>query len=362
LRVGYVSGDFWDHVVGRSILPLLRERGRNEVEVFCYANVRRSDGVTNQIRALCDGWREIKEVSDAHAVEMIRADRIDILVDLALHSARNRLPVFSRKPAPVQVAYLGYCSTTGLDAIDYRLSDPYLDPPDANLAFYSEETVRLPRSYWCYEPDETAPEIGALPAAEAGYITFGCLNNFAKVSSDALDLWMEILKTSPQARLLLHAPEGRGREAVLERFTRRGILAARLEFVGKTPRRDYLQSWRKIDVALDPFPYGGGITTCDAIWMGVPVVTLSGKTAVGRAGRSILSIIGLPELVAETPRQYLEIAISLAADPPRLAELRSTLRGRMLHSPLCDARGLARDLEAAYRGMWRKWCAKGASP
>jgi predicted O-linked N-acetylglucosamine transferase (SPINDLY family) len=245
-----------------------------------------------------------------------------------------------------------------LEAIDYRLSDPYLDPPGADLSCYRERTIRLPHSYWCYQPGGPTPEIAALPAEGAGFVTFGCLNNFAKVSPAALDLWAEILQATPQSRLLLHAPAGSCREEVVRRFECREVSAERLEFVGAQPWDQYVRCVQRIDIGLDPFPYGGGITTCDALWMGAPVVTLSGKTAVGRGGCSILSNIGLPELMAKTPEQYVQIAVSLAADLSRLNTLHSSLRNRMEASPLRDAKRCARDIEAAYRQMWLAWTAR----
>jgi protein O-GlcNAc transferase len=357
LRIGYVSPDFRRHVIGQNFLPLLREHDRQFFMVFCYSNVMRPDAVTEEIRFLADGWRDILGISDEAAAELIRADEIDILVDLTLHLAGNRLPVFARKPAPVQASYLAYCGSTGLEAIDYRLSDPYLDPAGVEMAYYSEETIPLRRSYWCYQPLEACPEASPspLPALSAGHVTFGCLNNFAKVSPAALDLWLEILEAVAQARLLLAAPPGSCREKIRQRFAEQGISCERIEFVGKQPWEGYIRTLQRIDVALDPFPYGGGITTCDALWMGVPVVSGLGSMGVGRGGRSILANIGLPELIAETPRQYLEIAASLAADWPRLSGLRSSLRERMEASPLRDAKGFARDVESAYRLMWSNW-------
>ncbi len=294
LRVGYVSPDFCNHAVGRSILPLFEQRDRRQFEVFCYANVLSPDALTEKLRSATDHWRDIRHVPDEGAADLIRNDRIDILVDLALHSSRNRLLIFARKPAPVQVSYLGYCGTTGLAEIDYRLSDPYMDPPGGEQECYSEQTVRLPSSYWCYQPAGHAPEVPPLATLSRDCITFGCLNNFAKVSSAALDLWIEILRAVPRSRLLLQAPAGCCREDVLRRFAHHELSSDRVEFVGRQPWEQYLQSYQEIDLALDPFPFGGGITTCDALWMGVPVVTLSGRTAVGRGGRSILSNIGLP--------------------------------------------------------------------
>ncbi|HEY2341926.1 MAG TPA: tetratricopeptide repeat protein, partial [Chthoniobacteraceae bacterium] len=362
LRIGYLSPDFCNHVVGWNLFPLLQMRDREALEIFAYSDTLRVDGFTEQIRAQCDHWREIVGFSDEKVAETIRADRIDILVDLTLHMAQNRLLVFARKPAPVQVTYLGYCGTTGLGAIDYRMSDPYLDPPESDLTCYRETTVRLPRSYWCYRPGGATPDPGPAPASKGQPMIFGCLNNFAKVSVETLELWIEILRDVPHSRLLLNAQPGPCREAAWEKMRKAGLSTDRLEFVERGKWERYIENLQKIDLALDPFPYGGGISTCDALWMGIPVVSLSGRTAVGRGGRSILTNVGLPELVAETPAQYLEIAVSLARDLPRLSELHSTLRERMECSPLRDARGFARDFEAAFREMWRKWCTEGSSP
>ncbi len=356
LRIGYVSPDFREHVVGRNLLPLIREHDREKAEIFCYANVLKADALTEQLRGMAKGWRDIVGLGDEAAAEMIRRDGIDILVDLTLHMAHNRLPLFAYEPAPVQVTYLGYCGTTGLSAMDYRLSDPYLDPPGGEMNCYSEKTVRLPCSYWCYEPLGPTPEVSALPALSLGHVTFGCLNNFTKVSEGALELWMTIMREVPGSMLLLQAPAGRARQRVIDRFVAGNIAKERLEFVGMQEWEAYLKSLSRLDVALDPFPYGGGITSCDAIWMGVPVVTLSGETAVGRSGRSILSNIGLPELVAETAEEYVKKAVALASDLPRLTELRSSLRERVARSPLRDAKRHTRDIEAAFREMWRRWC------
>ena len=355
LRIGYVSPDFCEHVVGYSMLPVIREHDRRAFDIYCYSNVLRPDGMTTQLASLAGGWRNIVGISDEAAAEMIRADQIDILVDLALHTARNRLPIFARKPAPIQVAYLGYAGTTGMEAMDYRLSDPYFDPPDANLNVYREQTVRLPGSYWLYQPMQSAPASSGSPAAEQGFVTFGCLNKFAKASTAALELWPEILLAVPGSRLLLQGAAGFARQSVHDRFARNGVAAERVEFVGLQPCEKYFETFRRIDIALDPFPYGGGISTCDALWMGVPVVTLNGATAVGRGGRSILSHLGLPELVAETPQEYVSKAVALAHDLPRLRELRATLRDRMEHSPLRDAKRHTQEIEDAYREMWRNW-------
>jgi predicted O-linked N-acetylglucosamine transferase (SPINDLY family) len=333
------------------------------MEIFCYANVLQPDALTGQLRQHADGWRSIAGLSDSQAADLIRQDRIDILVDLALHTANNHLVVFAHKPAPVQVTYLGYCGSSGMDAMDYRLSDPYMDSSDSDvegkpstLSLYSERTIRLPETYWCYGVAGPTPEPSPPPAAAAGYLTFGCLNDFAKVSPPALDLWAEILRGLPQSRLIVHSRPGTHLDAVRERFAGKDISPDRLEFPNWQPWPQYMRTYDRIDIALDPFPWGGGITTCEALWMGVPVVSLVGRTAVGRGGASILSNVGVPELIARTPQQYVQIATDLAKDLPRLAELRRTLRARMQASPLMDALRFARNIEAAYRRMWRNWC------
>jgi predicted O-linked N-acetylglucosamine transferase (SPINDLY family) len=356
LRIGYLSPDLREHVVGRSLLPLLLQHDRGQFQIFCYSNVRCPDAVTSQLQQHADDWRNIVGLSDDQAAGQIREDRIDILVDLTLHTADSRLLVFARKPAPVQVTYLGYCASTGLSAMDYRLSDPHMDPPDADVSCYSEKTVRLPRTYWCYQPGGPTDEPSPPPVVKEGFVTFGCLNNFAKVSPAALDLWARILLAAPDSRMILHAHPGTHREDVMRKMQRAGVAPHRLGFVGKQPWAEYVQTYSQIDIALDPFPYGGGITTCDALWMGVPVVTLSGQTAVGRGGRSILSNLGLPELIAFNADQYVQIAIDLARNREQLVSLRQSMRDRMITSPLMDAQGFVRELEAAYRRMWRTWC------
>jgi len=358
LRIGYVSPDFRVHVVGQNLLPLLRQHDHRQMEIFCYSNVLQPDALTEQLRGYADVWRSVVGLSDPQAADLIRQDRIDVLVDLALHMAENRLVIFAYKPAPVQATWLGYCGSTGMDAMDYRLSDPYMDPPDLDLSFYSERTIRLPETFWCYGVSGPAPEPSPPPASAAGYVTFGCLNNFAKVSPPALDLWAEVLRGVPRSRLIVHSHPGAHLDAVRERFAAKGISPDRLEFPNWQPWPQYVQTHGRIDIALDPFPWGGGITTCDALWLGVPVVSLVGRTAVGRGGASILANVGLPELIATTPQQYVQIATDLAGDLPRLAELRRTLRQRMQTSPVMDAPRFARNIEAACRQMWRNWCAQ----
>ena len=285
----------------------------------------------------------------------MREDGVDVLVDLTLHTS-HRLFIFAQKPAPVQVSFAAYPGTTGLATMDYRLTDPYLDPPGETDADYTERSVRL-RSFWCYEPpDEETPPVGPLPAERNGYVTFGCYNNFAKVSRPTLELWAHVLQALPGSRLVLLAPVGRCRDPVRRLFERAGITGDRVAFVGRADRRAYFQSYHDLDLGLDPFPYNGHTSTLDSLWMGVPVVTLAGRTAVGRGGVSILSNVGLPELIARTPEEYVAIAVELAGDLSRLRALRAGLRARMEASPLRDGRQFAAGIEAAFRGMWERWC------
>ena len=356
LRVGYVSPDFRAHAVGLFLLPLLEAHDHRQFEIFCYSGVVWPDDLTGRLRASADVWREIVGRSDEQAAELIRRDQIDVLVDLTMHLADNRLLLFARKPAPVQVTYLAYCGTTGLETMDYRLTDPYLDPPGGDEPFYAEQSIRLPESYWCYRPVEPAPAVSGLPALRSGQVTFGCLNNFCKASAATLAAWRCLLEALPESRLILHAHPGRHRDRVRDLLTGPGGGPDRVQFVPRLPTADYFRIYDEIDLALDPFPYGGGTTTCDALWMGVPVVSLAGETAVGRGGLSILSNVGLAELVARDCEQYVQIAAELAGDLPRLARLRATLRQRMQDSPLMDAPRFARHIEAAYRGMWQRWC------
>jgi predicted O-linked N-acetylglucosamine transferase (SPINDLY family) len=357
LKVGYVSCDLRDHVAGWNMLNVIENHDRREFEIYCYSSVERNDGVTQRLKAHVDGWRSILNANDEQAAEIIRNDGIDILVDLSLHSAGNRLLVFARKPSPVQVTYLGYAGTTGLEAIGYRLSDPYLDPPDGEVNCYSEKTIRLPDCYWCYQPAGPTPEVSESPAKKNGYVTFGCLSNFAKVSAAAMGLWRQILESVPSSKLLLFMPSKSVGEKLQRRLKQEGFDVDRLEFVERQRFERYMATYHRIDIVLEPFPYGGAITTCDSLWMGAPAVSLCGRTAVGRGGLSVLSNVGLPELVARSPEEYLKIATELANDLPRLMELRSTLRKRMLRSPLCDGKTFTRNLEAAYRQMWEQWCA-----
>jgi protein O-GlcNAc transferase len=356
LRVGYVAVALRNHPVGRFLLPLFENHDHAQFEVRCYCDDARSvDEVSDALRRKADVWRVTHGMSDRDVADLVRRDEVDILVDLVAHAGQHRLLTFARKPAPVQVTYLAYASTTGLETMDYRLTDPYLDPPEYGDAFYSEKSVRLPQTYWCYPKPGEAPAVGPPPASISRQITFGCLNVFSKVTEQALDCWSEVLRAVPNSRLMLHCNAGSGRDYASARFASHGIAQSRISFVGHVSLEAYFKLYQQIDIALDPFPHAGGTTTCDALWMGVPVVTLVGQTAVSRGGLSILSNLGLPELAAETLENYVKVAVRLANDGTRLEGLRSTLRDRMFNSPLTDAAGFARDVEAAYRSMWKQW-------
>lgn len=374
LRIGYVSPDFWDHCQALFMAPLLQAHDRGQVEVVCYASVERADAVTALLRERSDSWHDVRSLDDLALADRIRSDGIDVLVDLTMHMSGNRLRTFACRPAPVQICWLAYPGTTGLSQIDYRITDQYIDPaPDGQqrdqsalpgieaLPGYSERSIVLKDTFWCYEPLSTQA-VSALPALSKGHVTFGCLNNLAKVSEQVLELWARVLSAVPQSRMLLRAPTGEPRERALAAFAKSGVDGSRVQFAEKLPRRAYLASYAGVDICLDTFPYNGHTTSLDAHWMGVPVVTLLGTTVVGRAGFCQAVHLGLTELlVARSPQQFVERAAALASDFDRLAALRGSLRERLQRSPLMDATGFARQLEAAYRTAWRTWCGQAAS-
>ncbi len=412
LRIGYVSSDLRRHGHSLFMMPLLAHHDHRAFEIFCYAGVANPDAVTARLRRHADGWRDIARMNDEQVTQLVRQDKIDILVDLTLHMAGRRLNVFARKAAPVQVTWLGYPGTTGLDAIDYRLTDPRLDPPNIedmekesgtaseacthaqsavswseqgtrpgqdtadslrSLAvpltlgtqepYYSERSVRLPDTFWCYDPrgielveNAQLPEPGPLPALTAGRVTFGCLNNFFKVTDRTLALWAGVLAALPGAQLILLAPPGQPRERVLQKLGLHEGQRERIKFVYIRPRKEYLETYRQIDLCLDTLPYNGHTTSLDSLWMGVPVLTRVGQTVVGRAGWSQLHNLGLTDLVARSDEEFVKLAVEWTGDLERLARLRAELRGRMERSPLMDGARFARNMEDAYRSMWRAWC------
>jgi predicted O-linked N-acetylglucosamine transferase (SPINDLY family) len=360
LRVGYVSPDFRTHSVAYFLTPLFEGHSRQAVEMFCYADVIAPDAVTTHLRGLADHWLSAVGMPDDTLAKRIRADGIDILVDLAGHTAHNRLGVFARKPAPVQVTWLGYSNTTGLRAIDYRIVDDVTDPPGAADGFASETLLRLPGGFLCYGAAKDAPEPVPPPCLRTGAVTFGSFNNPAKVSAATVETWAQLLNRIPGTRLLLKGKsfaDEATRASFLARLGERGVAAERVQLIGWLPSSTaHLALYEQIDVALDPFPYNGTTTTCEALWMGVPVVTLRGDRHSGRVGASLLSQVGLTDWIADSVARYVEIALALAANPGELQTVRRALRQRMAASSLCDSNGFARKMENAYRTIWQRWC------
>jgi protein O-GlcNAc transferase len=358
LRIGYVSADFRQHSVAFFIEPVLAQHDRECVEVFCYYNLGRADEVTERLRRLAQHWRDVRGMDEEALAKCVREDGIDILVDLGGFTANNRLPLFARKPAPVQVTWLGYLNTTGLDAMDYRISDAQANPPGPLDRVHSERIVRMPDSQWCYLPPADAPEVGPAPFVKAGKITFASFSIPAKLDGTAVAAWGELLGRVPGSRLIVAT---NGLSDVPAQFTERlvqqGIPRERLRVVGSQPFDAYLAMHNEVDIVLDSFPFTGGTTSCHALWMGVPVVSLAGETSTSRGGASLLHAVGLEVLLARNAREYVDIAAALAGDTARLAALRAGLRERMRASALMDAPRFTRNLEAAYRDMWRTWCA-----
>jgi protein O-GlcNAc transferase len=354
LRIGYVSPDFRDHCQSLFTIPLLSRHDHQNFEIFCYSSVLRTDTLTDRIKKFADVWRTATGLPDAQLAQLIRNDQIDILIDLTMHMSGGRPLLFAQKPAPIQVAWLAYPGTTGLQTIDYRLTDSHLDPEFQNDQYYSEKSVRLPHSFWCYDPLTDQPKVNALPAKSDGFITFGCLNNFAKVHDGLLEIWSKVLKAIPHSKFLLMVPQGSTRENLPQKL---GIEKSRLEFVAFRPRNQYLQTYQKIDLGLDTFPVNGHTTSLDSLWMGVPVVSLHGQTAISRAGLSQMTNLGLEkQFVADTPEKFIQLAVNWANDLQKLDELRATLRHRLQQSPLMNAKLFAQDLESAYRKMWQRYC------
>jgi len=365
LRVGYVSPEYRDHVTGRNLIPLFRCHDHGPFDFVYYSGVLREDGLTGEFRQVADAWRSTVGVSDETLAAMIREDEVDILVDLTQHMGGNRLGAFARTTAPVQVSFAGYPASAGLETIGYRISDHWLEGTEEKMADGKwqnrpgqTERVFLLDSFWCYDPCGLEVPVNALPARGNGSVTFGCLNNFCKVNEPLLRLWARVLGAVKDARLVLSSPRGQHRQRTLDFLEHTGVAPKRVEFVEPCPRRAYLELYHRLDVVLDTFPYNGHTTSMDALWMGVPVVSLAGNPAVSRAGLSQLSNLGMPELVAHSEDEYVAIAARLAGDWPRLRDLRATLRARMEASVLMNASHLTRQIEEAYRAMWQLWCAE----
>ena len=364
LRIGYVSGDLKTHSVSYFFEPLLINRDRNSFAIICYANNQKSDKVTERLNHLADEWREINPLDDSQVTQLIRQDKIDILVDLSGHTLGNRLLIFARKPAPIQITYLGYPNTTGLTTIDYRLTDTYVDPEGKTDHLHTEQLIRLPNSFLCYQPPEITPDVNLLPAIANNYITFGSFNNLAKVNQETINHWAVILKQIPNSRLLLKSKslqDSGACDRIYKLFADKGINCQRLVLKAwEKGINNHLAIYNQVDIALDTYPYHGTTTTCEAMWMGVPVITLAGEAYVSRVGVSLLSAVGLNEFIAESPEEYMQKAVELANNCQRLTELRQNLRSKMQSSSLTDGKVFTQDLELAYRQMWRDWC-QGAS-
>jgi protein O-GlcNAc transferase len=360
LKIGYVSGDFRQHPVGWLLANVLPSHDKAQVEIFCYSNEPTSDDVTERLKASAHHWRDIDELSDEAVAAVVRADGIDILVDLSGHTSHNRLLMFARRPAPVQASWVGYPSTTGLSAMDYLVMDAATVPVGAE-AWCSEAVVRLPHGRFCYAAPLDAPAVAQRPE---GPVTFGSFNHVAKVGPDVVRLWARVLEAVPGSRLVLKwksLNEPSARDQLMQAFAAQGIGAERLELREGSSHLDMLAEYGDIDIALDPFPYTGGITSAEALWMGVPVVTWPQDRIASRQTLAFLTELGLTDLVAASEDDYVRIAAELAADPGRRAELRATLRPRMAASPLTDGARFTPGLEAAYRQMWRDWC-EGKAP
>lgn len=363
LRIGYLSCDFNRHPVAWFAQPLIERHDRAQVEVFCYSSATRPpDAETARLRAAADHWCDAGAMDDAVLAARIRQDAIDILVDLTGHAGVLRLGVFARRAAPVQASWLGYLGTSGLTRMDYRITDARADPRDAAQRLHTESLVRLPHSLWCYRPAHEAPHVTEPPVMRNGFVTFGSFNHAPKISSAARRLWAQVLRAVPGSRLVVVGmPEGRARRGLLGDFAAAGVEASRLTVLPRVAFEEYLRRFDEADVALDSLPYGGGTTTFDALWMGVPVLALAGERSVSRSAASILGGLGLEDWVAATAEDYVRRAIAHAANRASLAGLRRGLRARLRASPLMDEAGFARDMEAAYRDLWHAWCARGVT-
>ncbi len=357
LRIGYISGDFKTHSVAYYFEPILKFHNPDSFEVYCYSDVENPDSMTQRLQRLSHHWHNIHGKKNDEVIELILQDHIDILVDLAGHAGNKRIALFLNRLAPVQVTYLGYPNTTGISTMDYRLTDRWADPEGMDI-YYTEKLYRLKDGFLCYRPPVDAPPVSEAPVKSNGYITFGSFNNLPKINSLTIEVWSKILQAVPNAKLFIKSKPFKDpwvQDRYRKLFNEQGIENERLEFSAFAPSvRDHLNTYRKVDIALDTFPYNGTTTTCEALWMGVPVVSLIGEMHAGRVGYSLLSRIGLPSMVAENIEKYIRIAAFLASDTGRLAKLRKGLRTTVAQSPICNGISFVKSLEEAYRDMWRE--------
>ena len=353
LRVGYLSPDFRQHTVSSFIELLLTHHNRDRVEVFAYGSVLRPDDVTARLSRLADHYRPVGGLPDEQVFELIRADQIDVLIDLAGHTAGNRLQLLAARPAPVQCTLFGYPNTTGLAAVDYRITDPLSDPDDGTESLSAETLLRLPEVPWCYAPPKTDVPVTPLPCLAKKWFTFGCLNNPAKISEACLAAWTKLIISIPGTRLVvLGGQSNAGVKKLTDRFVQGGILRDRVEVISRVPKDKYFEAYHQFDATLDPFPYNGGVTTGDSLWMGVPVLTVAGNTYVSRQGLMANAAVGLPEFVADNADSLIELAKGWTKRRDELATIRAGLRERLLSSPLGDAPRYVRNLETALREVW----------
>ena len=359
LRVGYVSADFRIHPVAQFLEPILGDHDPSQIEFFCYSNTRERDELTSRLEGrFARNWRDVAGLTDDEFADIVIGDEIDILVDLSGHTAGGRLPVFAQKPAPIQVAWLGYLNTTGLRAMDYRLVDRHTDPVGVAESCHTERLMRLPDSQWAYWPMIEMPLLPRKSKSKSVRVVFGSQNQFAKVSDRCIELWAGIMARVPHAHLrIASVPPGNGANELLRRLEGFGIPGDRVEAVPRVPIKQYLEAFNRIDVALDSMPYNGATTALDTLWMGVPIAALVGERSVSRGTYSVLKTLGRDDLIAETPEEYVELNVRLATDADWRNELHRTLRDQLRRSPLMDISRFTENLEAAYREMWRNWCA-----
>jgi protein O-GlcNAc transferase len=358
LRIGYVSPDCYNHPVGNLLRSVLQQHDHDKFEIHCFSTTGNADDITGILRAHCDYWHEVQLLSIEELAGLIRREGIDILVDLSGHTALNRLRVFALRPAPVQATWIGYFHSTGLKSIDYFITDPYTTPLQSKQLF-SEIPARLPHTRFCYAPSGFAPAVSKPPFDSTGHITFGSFNRMAKLADPVIDAWSRIVMNVPDARLMIKARElgdAEAAERLRKKFEARGLPPERLILRPASSHLQMLMEYSEVDIALDPFPFNGGMTTLESLWMGVPVVALAGNSVVSRQSTSMLINLGLEELVFADVDSYIAGAVALALDTPRTARLRGTLRLRMSRSPLCDAEQFTQDLEMLYRRTWQAWC------
>lgn len=357
LRIGLVSADLRNHPVGYFLESVLGQLSTSTIELFAYPAFHKSDELTARIKRYFSAWRPIHGMNDDAAARLIHDDKIHILIDLSGHTRLNRLPIFAWKPAPIQATWLGYFATTGVAEIDYIIGDPHVSPANES-AHFSESIWQLPECYWCFSAPASQVEISALPALQAGYITFGCFNNLSKMNDAVVALWAKILSAVPGAKLFLkysQLNDAAVRDATLQRYAVHGISAERLILEGSSPRAEYLASYHRVDIALDPFPYPGGTTSMESLWMGVPVLTKRGNRFLSHAGETIARNAGLSSWIAADDDDYVAKAIAFATDIEQLTKLRAGLRQQVLASPLFDAARFAGHFKEAMWGMWNRW-------